>query len=142
MVEKALGKPTANQDGFFSYKRKGYKSIEAMYEGGKCVLLEVHFSTDPGSWNKALTLLELPTSGVKAVKGVESQGGMSFPKSFVLEGVKGVPKKWQAVYTPSQKFKDPDGKVQNLSASLLFSNMDHVLCTEEFVAKLAPPTSN
>lgn len=119
-VEKTLGKPEFDEDGFVSYNRKGFSGVQVIYEDGKSVSLQIDFKTDPGTWSKAMGQLDLPVAGVKGEeeKGKNDDGTTS--TYYILKNVKGIPKNWEVMFFPSSKGTDPDGVVVDEPAGLTF----------------------
>ncbi len=102
-VEKTLGKPTkfeGDKDYLeTSYARAGFKGVQAVYEKGKLVLIEIEFTTDPGSWQKALQGVGFDPTGA-VVKDSTPIDGV---KQTALGKVKALPKGWETTYFPAQK---------------------------------------
>lgn len=101
-VEKTLGKPTKFEgDKEYletSYNRAGYKGVQAVYEKGKLVLVEVEFNADPGSWQKALKGVGFDPNGAVIKESAPIDG----VKQTALDKVKSLPKGWETTFFPAQ----------------------------------------
>lgn len=118
-VEKTLGKPTkfeGDKDYLeTTYARAGYKGVQAVYEKGKLVLIEIEFNADPGSWQKALQGVGFDPTGA-VVKDSTPVDGV---KQTALGKVKSLPKGWETTFFPAQK-ATVAGKESQMNARISF----------------------
>jgi len=118
-AEKTLGKPTkfeGDKDYLeTSYNRAGFKNVQAVYEKGKLVLIEVEFNKDPGTWQKALAGVGFDPTGA-VIKDSTPIDGV---KQTALAKVKSLPKNWETTFFPAQKAMI-EGKETAMGARISF----------------------